>query len=94
MQKKMFFYHRIMYIFVVQECIIQHEKDMELSLAEERSEDKMCGICYESVVEKNPLERKFGILPNCNHCFCLGCIVTWRKSQQYDNKITRYLVIK
>ncbi|KAB0391566.1 hypothetical protein E2I00_000674, partial [Balaenoptera physalus] len=26
-------------------------------------------------------ERIFGILPNCSHPHCLGCLRTWRKSR-------------
>ncbi|XP_065349556.1 probable E3 ubiquitin-protein ligase makorin-1 [Cloeon dipterum] len=71
------------------ECIKQHEKDMELSFAVARSKDKMCGICFETIVEKSPREQRFGILPNCNHCFCLNCIRTWRQAKNFENNITR-----
>lgn len=71
------------------ECVKQHEKDMELSFAVARSKDKMCGICFEVIMEKNHREQRFGILPNCNHCFCLSCIRTWRQAKQFENNITR-----
>ncbi|XP_067684541.1 probable E3 ubiquitin-protein ligase makorin-1 [Haliotis asinina] len=72
------------------ECIERHEKDMELSFAIARSKDKACGICMDVVVEKNPVsERRFGILPGCNHCFCLSCIRKWRCAKQFENKIIR-----
>lgn len=71
------------------ECIKQHELDMELSFAVARSKDKVCGVCMEVVMEKSPGEQRFGILPNCNHCFCLACIRKWRQAKQFDNKIIR-----
>ncbi|KZC11708.1 E3 ubiquitin-protein ligase makorin-1, partial [Dufourea novaeangliae] len=70
-------------------CIKQHEVDMELSFAIQRSRDKSCGVCFEVVMEKASREQRFGILPNCNHCFCLSCIKKWRQAKQFDNKIIR-----
>ncbi|ESO85220.1 hypothetical protein LOTGIDRAFT_221472 [Lottia gigantea] len=72
------------------ECTEQHEEDMELSFAIARSKDKACGICMDIVVDKQPIsERRFGILPNCNHIFCLNCIRKWRCAKQFENKIIR-----
>lgn len=69
------------------------EKDMEHSFAVARSKDKTCGICFEVVTEKAKRgEHRFGILPNCNHIFCLSCIRTWRKAKTFDNSITRYFI--
>ncbi|CAL8142429.1 unnamed protein product [Orchesella dallaii] len=74
----------------VKECIEEHEKDMELSFAVARSLDKTCGICYENVMAKEPAsEQRFGILPSCNHCFCLSCLRRWRQARQFENKIIR-----
>lgn len=73
----------------VQECIQQHERDMELSFAIARSKEKVCGICFEVILQKSSLEQCFGILPNCNHCFCLACIRRWRQAKQFENKIIR-----
>lgn len=70
-------------------CIQQHEKDMELSFAVARSKDKTCGICFDIIMEKSGREQRFGILPNCNHIFCLECIRKWRQAKQFDNKIIR-----
>jgi len=39
------------------------------------SGDVECGICYEKPVA---LGRKFGLLQNCDHAFCLECIREWR----------------
>ncbi|XP_068163516.1 probable E3 ubiquitin-protein ligase makorin-1 isoform X2 [Antennarius striatus] len=71
-------------------CIEAHEKDMELSFAIQRSKDMMCGVCMEVVFEKaNPSERRFGILSNCSHCYCLKCIRKWRSAKQFESKIIK-----
>ncbi|XP_015171642.1 PREDICTED: probable E3 ubiquitin-protein ligase makorin-1 [Polistes dominula] len=70
-------------------CVKQHEVDMELSFAIQRSREKSCGVCFETIMEKSSREQRFGILPNCNHCFCLTCIRKWRQAKQFDNKIIR-----
>lgn len=49
---------------------------------EQDSRDVVCGICMDKVWDKPEAERIFGILPNCTHAHCLGCLRTWRKSQQ------------
>jgi E3 ubiquitin-protein ligase makorin len=73
-----------------QECMQEHERDMELSFAVARSKDKACGICMDIIMEKlPPSERRFGILPNCMHIFCLSCIRKWRGAKQFDNKLVR-----
>lgn len=72
-----------------QECLEQHEKNMELSFAIARSKEKTCGVCFEVIMEKANGEQRFGILPNCNHCFCLVCIRKWRQARQFENKIIR-----
>ncbi|XP_075951366.1 makorin, ring finger protein, 4 isoform X3 [Anarhichas minor] len=47
-----------------------------------RSQNVTCGICMDKVYEKtDPRNHVFGILPNCNHSFCLQCIMTWRKTK-------------
>lgn len=66
------------------------EKDMEHSFAVARSKDKTCGICFEVITEKaSRSEHRFGILPNCNHIFCLPCIRKWRQAKNFDSTITR-----
>lgn len=62
---------------------------MELSFAIARSKEKSCGVCFEVILEKTSGEQRFGILPNCNHCFCLSCIRKWRQARQFENKIIR-----
>ncbi|KAJ7987972.1 hypothetical protein DPEC_G00318800 [Dallia pectoralis] len=71
-------------------CIEAHEKDMEISFAVQRSRDMQCGVCMEVVFEKaNPSERRFGILSNCCHCYCLKCIRKWRSAKQFESKIIK-----
>ena len=63
---------------------------MELSFAVQRSKDMVCGICMEVVYEKaNPSERRFGILSNCNHTYCLKCICKWGSAKQFESKIVK-----
>jgi len=71
------------------ECLQEHERNMELSFAVARSKEKTCGICMETVLDKPKGEARFGILPSCNHCFCLPCIRKWRQAKQFEHKIIR-----
>ncbi|EDV28063.1 uncharacterized protein TRIADDRAFT_20748 [Trichoplax adhaerens] len=72
------------------ECIMLLEKNMEYSFAVQRSEGVSCSICMEDVTAKSSrTERRFGILVNCNHPFCINCIRQWRSSTSYDNTIIR-----
>ncbi|KAG5202163.1 hypothetical protein JEQ12_003553 [Ovis aries] len=74
----------------IKSCIEAHEKDMELSFAVQCSKDMVCGICMEVVYEKaNPSERRFGILSNCSHTYCLKCIRKWRSAKQFESKILK-----
>ncbi|XP_064156027.1 makorin, ring finger protein, 4 isoform X3 [Anguilla rostrata] len=58
--------------------------------AYKQSRDVMCGICMDKVYEKpSGQERRFGILPNCSHAFCLGCIVTWRKTKDFQDEVIK-----
>ncbi|XP_068163666.1 probable E3 ubiquitin-protein ligase makorin-1 [Antennarius striatus] len=71
-------------------CMEAQKKDTELSFAMQRSKDKMCGVCMEVVLEKaNPSERRFGILSNCSHSYCLKCIRTWRRAKQFESNIIK-----
>ena len=75
------------------ECIREHEREMEISFAVQRSLDKACGICMDIVIEKEPVtERRFGILEKCSHIFCLSCIRKWRQTKQFDNRTIRYYI--
>ncbi|KAK2841088.1 hypothetical protein Q7C36_012667 [Tachysurus vachellii] len=55
-----------------------------------QSKDVICGICMDKVYEKSTVrERRFGILPNCSHAFCLGCIMTWRKTKDFQEEVIK-----
>ena len=72
------------------ECVKEHERQMELSFAIQRSMDKSCGICMDTVMEKEPIgERRFGVLEKCTHIFCLSCIRKWRQTKQFDSRTIR-----
>ncbi|XP_012941633.1 probable E3 ubiquitin-protein ligase makorin-1 [Aplysia californica] len=74
------------------ECLEEHRKEMELAFLMKDSSEKECGICLEVTTEKvgengAPVDRRFGLLENCAHCFCLTCIKEWRK-ERYAEKET------
>ncbi|KAK4809070.1 hypothetical protein QYF61_004006 [Mycteria americana] len=55
-----------------------------------RSEAVVCGICMDRVYEKPlPEERLFGILPNCSHAYCVGCIRKWRRSRDFQSAVIK-----
>ncbi|KAF7695329.1 hypothetical protein HF521_007052 [Silurus meridionalis] len=61
-----------------------------LFMAYNESKDVVCGICMDKVYEKaTARERRFGILPNCSHAFCLGCIMTWRKTKDFQEEVIK-----
>lgn len=45
------------------------------------SRERTCGICQDVVMDKPWSKARFGILPSCPHCYCLSCIMTWRRTQ-------------
>ena len=59
-------------------CVKQHEENMNYSFNFAKSKDIQCSICFENIISSSST-KKFGILPSCNHTFCLGCITKWRK---------------
>ncbi|KAF8087803.1 hypothetical protein N665_0566s0010 [Sinapis alba] len=45
------------------------------------SQEVECCVCLERVLSKpTPAEWKFGLLTECDHAFCIGCIRNWRSS--------------
>ncbi|KAJ7982199.1 zinc finger CCCH domain-containing protein 69 [Quillaja saponaria] len=45
------------------------------------SQDIECSVCLERVLSKpTAAERKFGLLSECDHPFCISCIRNWRSS--------------
>ncbi|PSC73474.1 E3 ubiquitin-ligase makorin [Micractinium conductrix] len=58
------------------ECSLRHERLAACA----RSAAVECGICLEPVLSKAvPADRKFGLLTECDHPFCLHCIRSWRQ---------------
>ncbi|XP_050182626.1 LOW QUALITY PROTEIN: probable E3 ubiquitin-protein ligase makorin-1 [Myiozetetes cayanensis] len=55
-----------------------------------QSEAVVCGICMDRVYEKPlPEDRLFGILPNCSHAYCVGCIRKWRRSRDFQSTVIK-----
>lgn len=70
-------------------CLSEFEAEMEKAFAAQISQDKVCSICMEVVVQKlSQSERRFGILSSCDHCFCLGCIRKWRHAP-FSNEVIK-----
>jgi E3 ubiquitin-protein ligase makorin len=45
------------------------------------SQEIECSVCLDRVLSKlTAAERKFGLLSECNHPFCISCIRNWRGS--------------
>lgn len=71
-------------------CSDRIEKEMEEAFALQRSEGKICSICYEEVIKKTTYtERRFGLLLGCLHVFCLSCIRKWRTNNGGDKNAVR-----
>lgn len=59
-----------------------------------QSKNVTCGICMDKVYEKtDPRNHVFGILPNCNHSFCLQCIMTWRKTKDLGPDVVKWVSV-
>ncbi|XP_061342992.1 E3 ubiquitin-protein ligase makorin-like [Gastrolobium bilobum] len=57
------------------------EKKEKYLQALKDSQEIECNVCLERVLSKpKPSECKFGLLPECDHAFCLSCIRNWRNS--------------
>nr|KAF6335481.1 makorin ring finger protein 2 [Pipistrellus kuhlii] len=71
-------------------CMSTFEHEMEKAFAFQASQDKVCSVCMEVILEKaSASERRFGILSNCNHTYCLSCIRQWRCAKQFENTIIK-----
>lgn len=70
-----------------QEC--QHGSETISDQASQSAGDKSCGICFETVAEKESFDRRYGILNRCNHVFCLGCIRKWRQARSFENRVVK-----
>lgn len=61
----------------IKEC---EEKQQKLEVLK-RSQEIECSVCLERVLSKTTAaEKKFGILSECDHPFCISCIRNWRNS--------------
>ncbi|KAK9682995.1 hypothetical protein RND81_10G111400 [Saponaria officinalis] len=57
---------------------IKMQKHLE---ALKRSQEIECSVCLERVLLKpRAADRKFGLLSECDHPFCISCIRVWRSS--------------
>ncbi|CAN1787625.1 Putative RING-type E3 ubiquitin transferase C3H69 [Linum perenne] len=55
------------------------EKKQKHLDALKQSQEIECCVCLEKVLSKQAAaERKFGLLSECDHPFCIGCIRNWR----------------
>ncbi|MEE6501590.1 hypothetical protein FKM82_004262, partial [Ascaphus truei] len=71
-------------------CMENFEHEMEKAFAFQASQEKVCSICMEVVYDKSSSsERRFGILSNCNHTYCLSCIRQWRCAKQFENPVIK-----
>ncbi|TVU11426.1 hypothetical protein EJB05_45012 [Eragrostis curvula] len=57
------------------------EKNHKRLEALKRSQEIECCVCLDRVLSKpTAAERKFGLLSECDHAFCIGCIRNWRNN--------------
>ncbi|VAI73401.1 hypothetical protein VPH35_122602 [Triticum aestivum] len=62
-----------------QEHIKLCEKNHKRLEALKRSQEIECSVCLDRVLSKpTAAERKFGLLSECDHPFCISCIRNWR----------------
>eukprot|EP00898_Chlorokybus_atmophyticus_P008465 jgi/Chlat1/861/Chrsp107S01316 len=45
-----------------------------------------CGVCFEDVQKA---KKRFGLLTECDHCFCLECLRTWRQREGQELSVVR-----
>ena len=57
------------------------EKNHKRLEALKRSQEIECSVCLDRVLSKpTAAERKFGLLSECDHPFCIACIRNWRSN--------------
>ncbi|CAM8970695.1 unnamed protein product [Rhodiola kirilowii] len=55
------------------------EKEQKHLQALTKSQDIECSVCLDQILSKpTPAERRFGLLSECDHPFCIYCIRNWR----------------
>lgn len=65
----------------IEEHIKQCQKNKKRLEALRRSQEIECSVCLDRVLSKpTPAERKFGLLSECDHPFCISCIRNWRSN--------------
>eukprot|EP00123_Amoebidium_parasiticum_P009999 comp19830_c0_seq1/m.23862 comp19830_c0_seq1/g.23862 ORF comp19830_c0_seq1/g.23862 comp19830_c0_seq1/m.23862 type:complete len:278 (-) comp19830_c0_seq1:96-929(-) len=70
-------------------CLQRQQQQAARAEAVGRSAGLECAVCLDVVTAKStPAQRRFGILENCEHVFCLGCIRTWR-TEAVANSLVR-----
>ncbi|KAG5238494.1 RING-type E3 ubiquitin transferase C3H [Salix suchowensis] len=58
------------------------------------SQEIECSVCLDRVLSKPTVaERKFGLLSECDHPFCISCIRNWRSSSPTSGMDLSYFVI-
>ncbi|XWS77426.1 hypothetical protein CRYUN_Cryun01aG0260700 [Craigia yunnanensis] len=64
-----------------EEHIKMCEKKQKHLEALKHSQEIECSVCLDRVLSKpTAAERKFGLLSECDHPFCISCIRNWRSS--------------
>ncbi|KAL5719706.1 RING-type E3 ubiquitin transferase [Ranunculus cassubicifolius] len=64
-----------------EEHIIMCERKKRQLDALKHSQDIECSVCLDRVLSKpTAAERKFGLLSECDHPFCISCIRNWRSN--------------
>lgn len=54
----------------------QHEIDAN-------EEDYMCGICHSDIKSEG---KRFALLENCSHCYCVECMKEWHAACKHKSK--------
>jgi E3 ubiquitin-protein ligase makorin len=77
-------------------CPYSHDLTVDESLRDEEGRNEqqidsptsscVCAICLQSVLAEG---RRFGLLPLCNHLFCLDCILAWRHRSSVSRESAR-----
>ena len=70
-------------------CYGELVSDDRLAALAEKNRDKSCGVCFQIVWKKPTAEQCFGILPACQHVFCVTCIRQWRSNKNLDKNVVR-----
>jgi len=55
-------------------CQFQHTNELK----ENKDSETMCGICHEDI---NNTNKRYGLLQNCDHVYCLDCIKMHRSGK-------------